>query len=426
MLIPAALAFTITAILSSVDGALRNLESDSSAALPSNDSFVFDGTNSDIAQQLYIRHQAGDTQDPVALNSIPTAVANRLDPLNIDFNNLPGLVQRAVLWDTGFAISPNDDPIQIRTMENYSMADIAVPKSDVSKVDCTFLNCSQPNDVTAYFSQYCTGYQMLNVSRCVADLFEDPGSRDFMGMMWSIGGDPDMTPELRLLDHAWTEYNNWTDTNISYSVYVVHTVTKEKDPAWNVCPTDNGYASLTVPCHRRDQYSDDELAAMNKATGSAWVTTWLEEEFAEDDSSFSLVLLVPIILGVLAVVAAVAGWIWWRRRSKAKTKTASGEILHSPQYVGGNTPEIARMPTVMTNQTTNSSHLEYESAGSNKTLKILLGSEHLMGKRIPYESLTFEKALSKGASGEVWVCEYNAQKVAVKRLLQTKEQNAGS
>ncbi|KAJ8561687.1 hypothetical protein ON010_g7996 [Phytophthora cinnamomi] len=69
-----------------------------------------------------------------------------------------------------------------------------------------------------------------------------------------------------------------------------------------------------------------------------------------------------------------------------------------------------------------SSH--YESVGSNKTLQILLGSEHLEGKHIPFESLAFEKAISKGASGEVWICEYNGQKVAVKRLLQTKHQKA--
>ncbi|KAJ8571756.1 hypothetical protein ON010_g5074 [Phytophthora cinnamomi] len=41
------------------------------------------------------------------------------------------------------------------------------------------------------------------------------------------------------------------------------------------------------------------------------------------------------------------------------------------------------------------------SSGSNNTLKILLNSDVLVGQRIPYESIYFQQALSKGASGEV-------------------------
>ncbi|ETO73340.1 hypothetical protein F444_10688 [Phytophthora nicotianae P1976] len=83
---------------------LRSLTSIPSSS--SSSSFVFDGTNSDIALQLLIRHQAGDVAEQVNLTSIPTAVLDRLIPLNIDFDGLPGLVQRTVLWDIGFAISP--------------------------------------------------------------------------------------------------------------------------------------------------------------------------------------------------------------------------------------------------------------------------------------------------------------------------------
>ncbi|KAL3672935.1 hypothetical protein V7S43_002237 [Phytophthora oleae] len=91
------------------------------------------------------------------------------------------------------------------SMNNYSMANIAIPKADVANVDCTFLNGSQPNEVEAYYAQYCTGYQILSASRCVVDLFEDWGAGSFLGMMWSVGGDPSMTPELRLRDHTWTQ-----------------------------------------------------------------------------------------------------------------------------------------------------------------------------------------------------------------------------
>ncbi|KAL4094875.1 hypothetical protein PRIC1_010526 [Phytophthora ramorum] len=379
--------------------------SSSSASLPSgNSSFVFDGSNSDIAQQLYVRYKAGDTCDQATLASIPTAVTDRLEPLNINFNSLPGLVQRAVLWDSGFGISPGNEPIQIWTLENYSMAQIAVPKYEVANVDCTFLNCSQPNDVEAYYTKYCTGYQILNASRCVADTFEDPGAGDFLGMMWSTGGDPDMTPELRFRDHTWTQDVEQFGGNITFSVYSVHTVSSSEDPAWDVCPS--GYASVTVPCHRRDEFTDAFMAAnTTKPTGSAWVTTWLQQEFAQD-SGFDMLLLIPIVLGAVAVVGLVGVFWRWRVKKKEQEKTLSNAWEHSGDYsyfMSGSEPgEMVLRPMIVTSQLSTqlsslSSH--YESAGSNKTLKILLGSEHLQDKYMPFDSLVFQKALSKGADG---------------------------
>ncbi|OWZ24130.1 Protein kinase [Phytophthora megakarya] len=64
------------------------------------------------------------------------------------------------------------------------------------------------------------------------------------------------------------------------------------------------------------------------------------------------------------------------------------------------------------------------SSDSNQTMKILLGSKYLQGKRIPYDNLVFVRALSKGASGEVWLGKYQGQQVAVKRLLRTNTHHA--
>ncbi|GMF36501.1 unnamed protein product [Phytophthora fragariaefolia] len=386
----------------------------SSSSLPSNSSFVFDGTNSDIAQQLYIRHKAGDSDDKVSLNSVPSAVTDRLDPLSIVFDDLPGLVQRAVLWDTGFAISPNNDAVQIWTMEDYSMAELAVPRAEVSGEGCTFKNCSQPNAVTAYYTLVCSGDQMLNVSRCVVDTFDDSAASSFLGSMWSVGGDPDMTPQIRLRNHAWND----PVSKASYSVYAVHTVSNADDTAWNSCPANEGYAALTVPCHRRDEFTDAEMADMSKPTGSAWVTTWLEEEFGES-SGFDMLLLIPIILGAVVVIAAGGiGWFCWRKRAKKpyNARFAACELEDAGMnYFDGGTPVLALANQISTIESSGS--CRSGSGGSNTTLQILLDSTHLMGKRIPYDSLTFKTTLSKGASGEVWVCEYNGHTVAGKKLL---------
>ncbi|POM70575.1 TKL/DRK protein kinase [Phytophthora palmivora] len=272
----------------------RNLDSTAS-----DENFVFDGTNSDIAKQLYIRHQAGDTVDQVSLNSVPTAVTDRLGDLNIKFEDLPGLVQRAVLWDTGFGISPDNDAIQIWTMNNYTMANIAIPQNDVSEAGCTFKKCMQPNSVAAYYTLICSGDQMLSVSRCVIDKFKYEGAVDYLGAMWAKGGNSTLTPQIRLRDHSWTD----PVSNESYSVYAVHTVPNALEASWNQCP-DSGYAALAVPCHRSDSISDEVKAAMRTPTGSDWVTTWLKDEFAVDNSnSLRLILIISGVVLVLILLA---------------------------------------------------------------------------------------------------------------------------
>ncbi|POM61383.1 TKL/DRK protein kinase, partial [Phytophthora palmivora] len=403
----------------------RSLEENdpSSASLPSDTAFKFDGTNSNIAQQLYIRHKAGDTATAVSINSIPTSVTDRLKALKVTFDTLPGLVQRAVLWDTGFAISPGGDPVQIWPIGDYTMADIAVPQNDITKVNCTMLECGQPNGVPAYSSQYCSGTQILNVSRCVADTFEDSGATDFLGVMWSTGGDAAMTPHIRLRDHTWTE----PTTGISYNVYAVHTISSADDPTWNQCPANDGYSSLIVPCRRRIEFTDAEIAGMKKPTGSIWVTTWLKEEFARDDSGFDELLLIPIVLVVIAALGI--GLFCWKRTVMMRREQAFSYDFDvvSPHYLDVVTHEQAFRPTVTTSTygPSVSSHPDdYESAGSNQTFKILLQSKHLHGNRIPYDALRFQTEISKGASGEVWICLYGGQQVAVKELLHTKDQKA--
>ncbi|KAL4094872.1 hypothetical protein PRIC1_010523 [Phytophthora ramorum] len=230
--------------------------------------------------------------DAVELESIPAAVADRLDPFRIAFNDLPGLVQLAVLWDSGFAISPGNEAVQMWTMDGHSMADLAVSRTEASNAGCTFVDCVQPNNVTASYVQGGTGGQMLSVSRCVVDTFADSTASEFLGAMWSNGGDSDKTPHIRLRDHSWTD----PDTNIPYSVYAVHTVPSTDDVTWNQCPPSGEYASLTIPCYRRDNLTSEEEAAMTMPSGSAWITTWLEQEFAEEDKSgFDALLLIPII-----------------------------------------------------------------------------------------------------------------------------------
>ncbi|ETN21908.1 TKL protein kinase [Phytophthora nicotianae INRA-310] len=125
----------------------------------------------------------------------------------------------------------------------------------------------------------------------------------------------------------------------------------------------------------------------------AWVTTWLKDEFAVE--GFEELLLIPVILVVVAAMGI--GWFCWKRSSLLKREQASSCDF-----------DVVLQITWM----------------SLLTNKLFDGRQHLHGNRIPYDSLVFQTELSKGAPGEVWICRYGGQEVAVKKLLHIRDQKA--
>ncbi|KAL7682127.1 putative protein kinase [Plasmopara halstedii] len=292
------------------------LEAETGSHLPVNDSFVFDGTTSDIARQLYLRHVAGDSIEKCVPNTIPSTVTARLAPFNISFENLPGLLQRALLWDSGFVISPENDAVQIWTLGGRSMANLAISRIEYHTTGCTALNCSQPNDRMYNANDNCTGTQILTAAKCLMDNFDSDTSSHVA--MWSDGGDVTMIPNIRAVKHGWME----TATNDSFLVYAVHTMKLDEEPAYGMCNT-HGYGSLVVPCYPVSNTSADVVAVMSVPVFTPWVTTWIKQYQPKsntsvnnktDDSRFNMWLLGPIILGSLLVFLLLVFFVYKKRQ----------------------------------------------------------------------------------------------------------------
>ncbi|KAK1938912.1 hypothetical protein P3T76_008987 [Phytophthora citrophthora] len=197
----------------------RRLCPSSDTVLAVNESFNFaDGSTTDIAQQLYIRYQKGDTVDQVNVTSVPDAVVWRLSSYNLLFDDLPGMVQRAVLWDTGYALSETNDAVKILTLDGRSMAELAVTLNEYNDANCTAFNCSQPNGEIAYSNEYCSGTQMLSKAKCAVT--EPEFSTPNHYSMWAIGGEESVVPEINLLQHLWTS------ENISYNAFGTYRPTR--------------------------------------------------------------------------------------------------------------------------------------------------------------------------------------------------------
>lgn len=173
------------------------------AELPSSNDFSLDRISSDLALQLYFRAKAGAQADQFQSFTVPSAVQTRLGALQLEWGQLPGIAQRALLWDSGFAVPPTNEALQVWPL---TMADLAVLLADFHAVGCEEKKCSQPDNSTSSSNYYCTGAEMVAAARCVVDDFDDSSNPNTA--MWGIGGDPEVVPAPWIIKHTWRDQSS--------------------------------------------------------------------------------------------------------------------------------------------------------------------------------------------------------------------------
>lgn len=380
------------------DGTLRPIQAPAARRLA-----LSDGSTSDIAQQLYLRYLEGATAAHINLTNVPSDVESRIAGFGFNFSDLPGILQRGLLWDTGYAIDADRNPVEIRTLDNRSMADIMVPFDAVTRAGCSYIECTQADGFIAKTNEYCNGAQILSEARCVAmpESLRDAGTHL---SMWSVGGNVSVIPELNLVEHAWQ------DESVSYQVLAVHTASLGTEPVYGECPT-SGYGSLTIPCFPPANLSDDLVSRMMKPVTSVlvddWIKAWVAKSSSDQDTlannasdstapspsndqgaladnsnsstsssrSFDSLLLVPILL-VFAVAVAFVAFVYRRRRRQAQQ-------------------------------------------GSGVAQRHLWNDDQILAVRIPREKVMVDRLLSRGGFGEIYCGRYNGEPVAIKMLLKS-------
>ncbi|KAE9351314.1 hypothetical protein PF008_g6001 [Phytophthora fragariae] len=243
------------------------------SAAEGSSSFTFDGTTSDLAQQLHDRYAAGDEVDELALEAVPDAVQSRLHSLSTNFEELPGLLQRAVLWDSGFAVTSDDRAMQVWTLDNRTMADIAISVEKFNASGCEALTCFDSNGETARIYGACphSPIDLLAVSKCVVEEFESYSNSE--RTVWSTGGSSAIVPDIRVLKNAGI-----TSCGCNYTVYLIHTTPSVEDPSTSgECPVHQWSGSLVIPCYGNDTVPDSVRDRITTPKGSDWVTKWILE-----------------------------------------------------------------------------------------------------------------------------------------------------
>ncbi|ETP35095.1 TKL protein kinase [Phytophthora nicotianae P10297] len=236
--------------------------------------FKFDGSTSDLALQLYLRSQDGDEIAPLIFSSIPDTVTSRLNEVNVAFEDLDGFAQRAVLWDSGFAMTLDGDVKQIWTLNGLSMAEIALTLDEYEATNCTAFKCTQPDGTAGFNNNLCTGTEIFRGVKCVVEEHEQ-SNRGLA--MWSVGGESTMIPEIELVKHTWKDGED-------YKVYAVHTLDVTSERSYGGCPTTETYGYLNIPCYGTDDVPANELTV---PAPSDWVTSWAQSFAANTDGGSS-------------------------------------------------------------------------------------------------------------------------------------------
>ncbi|KAF1317316.1 Tkl/drk protein kinase, variant, partial [Globisporangium splendens] len=421
--------------------------------------FKFDGNTSDLARQLYARYQAGDTVAKVTITDVPDTVQARLNKSNaMKFDELPGLVQRALLWDTGYVLDPAEKIVKMWTLAGRSMADIFVSKEEYESAKCGAKFCPNTGalESQSYKSDTCTGVQMLSVAKCMSE--DLVGGSDFEAAhssMWSTGSDPDSIPDITI------RYHSWTDGGVPYLVYAIHTA--EDVVKYGNCPKASHYGAVVIPCYKISDTTLDKASQMKEPATSAWLDTWLtafpkkdsvatpEDRGAEDSSSgssssyrspassapgpkatpatetkptetkaLSLGVIVGIVGGAFLVLLLLLIFILRKCRTKSDNNDDQAENNKDEDYrIGMDRTEgtgDSRMEWIQVRPS-------MKFGGSYGGRRSLWDDDAIFAARIPREKLVFKALLSRGGYGEVYLGRYNGAAVAIKQLLPETRKN---
>ncbi|GLE01186.1 hypothetical protein PINS_up010016 [Pythium insidiosum] len=384
----------------------------SDGARPANDS------SSDLVAQFFRLHSSGVVAPPMAIDGdLPATITQRLDAVSLRFKQLPPLLQRALVWDAGFAYGDGNRLAAVFVRCGSSMADLAVSRRAFNAAGCVEHNCTDAASLTTFSrSLQCSGDQIAAVTRCATTAV----TTAVHAAMWADGADDTIVPTPTVLRHAWETLDR------SFLIYSIHMA--GTPVAYGRCPA---RGAIIVPCLPYEAVSAS--GQWCRPAPSPLVSAWLRDVANAD--AFSLWLLLPVLLAVALAVTALAcclrhkawsGWHWrWRWHSGPKdasvTLTQSQTTTVSHQELSSSAsrdwlPQQERLQWWFGSASL-TSRSSIESISSPPALQALASHPQLRERRIQFSDLQLQRLLATGGHGEVWLCLLNGERVAVKRRL---------
>ncbi|CAI5738217.1 unnamed protein product [Hyaloperonospora brassicae] len=270
------------------------------------------GLHSDFAQHYYrLFATAGDLAPlrHVHVDALPRELQQTLRRYSLAFSDLPGLLQRAVLWDAGYVFTSTHALVRVYTRCGRSMAELVVPPKAVARMQCPVRTCALPDGTVFYRAVDCKTSQLLRAVQCAVDAGPDVSPPAYAAV-WGDGGDLETVPEVTVLRHVEGDAGiNGT----SQLIFALHTARHEV--ALTQCPRT---PAMIIPCA---PFSAVEPLRWCRPRPGAVASAWLAK-FAADQKEDKTWLLVPLCLVTVVTFSTVAVY----RYQSAMSQEAQREV----------------------------------------------------------------------------------------------------
>lgn len=207
-------------------------------------------SSSDMAARFVSANTRGQSLPPIQLSKIPQRIADRLTQHQLTWDSLPGLLQRAVLWDTGFILNTYQEALAVYTncTSEGGMNDIETDKRAAQSA-CTVHSCGAFVDIKACEgnrtepgvsicglalyprAESCNATALADITRCAV---EDGPAETSEASAWAQGErNLDKLPEPVVFKH-------------NDEIYGLHF---QQEAALGECPST---LQVIIPCRRFD------------------------------------------------------------------------------------------------------------------------------------------------------------------------------
>ncbi|OWZ22180.1 Protein kinase [Phytophthora megakarya] len=438
----------------------------------------------DLVARLYDLQTSGNTVAKLSLSSsaLPSAISSRLSSYALTWSDLSGLMQRALLWDSGFVFSSpvgsssssteGDDVklVQIFTPCTQAMGDLLPDLVEVrtlrENISCNVENCGI---IGHFLAKDCPVKDMIPLTRCAVYASDMAEQKQFSGVYWAEDGRSTRIPEPVLRRHSAV------DTEASASLFAVHL----SDATFVGTDSCQPHTDFILPC--RGVTDEVEITSSSgsvsftassnftevdlcPAAHGAAMNAWLELVSAPSPETFSTTAIVLLTVA-MSICVGLAISVWWLSRSRAWLQDAYDRVILEGSWEDGSWAPTSHLlggplaPSLAVAAATDEERLtpmevffgarprSRRSPGIQGTsalvattrAEITLSNDQLcrksailrgfvsdpaiVTKRISFAQLHFLRLLAKGGSGEVWLGQYETHYVAMKCLLPTKRED---
>lgn len=270
----------------------------------------------DLSMRFYQAYTRGDTapQLDYPASTLPDPVKTRLAKFDVEWGELSGLLQRAVLWDTGYVFASPAKLVQIQTNCQRTMADLNMDKSQIKLIlngnvtssaggdettneanaDCTILRCGMNNH---FLVQECSTDRFVPEAQCTVLASDMEGVDRMTGVVWAEDGHNPGVADPVLRVHASTAVDG-----VEINAYAIH-LTDVPFIDTNSCKTRGDFI---IPCRDRTPRDVDICPVDPGATVDAWLALISQPKPGE----FSATAIVIVVV-LAAMVIVLVGLVWF-------------------------------------------------------------------------------------------------------------------